>query len=316
MTIDPVAGDLLDSPRGRAEQEGLPGPRLVDHLLVELPHPAAVGQVDSVEAAVGDRAGVGDRELARPGRPRMVPGGAIPDDPRAQLGEAVGRVAAVEHVEHVLELLAGELRERLGGGDQALDLVHLPLVVGAHRDQVLGEDVERVARDHGLLDLALAHPPGDHRALEQVGAELGEDAAHRDLVERVAGAPDPLQPAGDRLRRLDLDHQVDGAHVDPELERRGGDQARELPGLQELLDHLRSSWASEPWWALAISAESSILRRKPRLPAPVPAGSGSGVAAGPPHHRDFVASATGPRSAWPACSVAGSSVAAPRRSAR
>ena len=77
-------------------------------------------------------------------------------------------------------------------GDQALDLVHLPLVVGAHRDQVLSEHVERVAGDHGLLDLPLAHPPGDHRALEQVGAELREDAPHGDLVEGVASPPDPL----------------------------------------------------------------------------------------------------------------------------
>src|SRR3954447_17381959 len=49
-------------------------------------------------------------------------------------------------------------------------------------------------------------------------------------------AADPLQPTRDRLRRLDLDHEVDGAHVDPELERRGGDQARDLAALQQLLD--------------------------------------------------------------------------------
>ena len=42
-----------------------PGPRLVDHLLVELADAAAVGERDGVQAAVGDRAGVGDRELAR-----------------------------------------------------------------------------------------------------------------------------------------------------------------------------------------------------------------------------------------------------------
>ena len=52
----------------------------------------------------------------------------------------------------------------------------------------------------------------------------------------VPGAPDPLEPARDRLRALDLDHEVDGAHVDPELERRGRNEARDLPRLQELLD--------------------------------------------------------------------------------
>ena len=61
---DAVAGDLLDPPGGRPEQEGLAGAGLVDHLLVELADPAAVRQVDAVQAAVGDRAGVGDDELA------------------------------------------------------------------------------------------------------------------------------------------------------------------------------------------------------------------------------------------------------------
>ena len=138
----------------RAEQEGLARAGLVDHLLVELADPAAVGQVDAVEAAVGDRAGVGDDQLAGAFAAVHRALGAVPDDPRAQLGEAVGGVAAVEHVEHVLELLAGELVEGLGGGDEALDLVDLPLVERRHRDQVLGEHVERVLRDHRLLDLA------------------------------------------------------------------------------------------------------------------------------------------------------------------
>ena len=56
------------------------------------------------------------------------------------------------------------------------------------------------------------------------------------LVEPVPGAADALQAACDRLRRLDLDDEVDRAHVDPELERRGGDEARDLALLEQLLD--------------------------------------------------------------------------------
>ena len=52
----------------------------------------------------------------------------------------------------------------------------------------------------------------------------------------MAGAADPLQPPRDRLRALDLDHEVDGAHVDPELERRGRDEAGDPAALQQLLD--------------------------------------------------------------------------------
>jgi hypothetical protein len=102
---------------------------------------------------------------------------------------------------------------------------------------VLGHDVQRVARDDGLLDLALAHAPSDNRALQEIGPELREYPADRDLLDAVPRTADALEPTGDRLRRLDLDHEVDRAHVDAELERRRGDQARELAGLQELLHH-------------------------------------------------------------------------------
>jgi hypothetical protein len=94
----PVAGDLLDPPGRRPEEEGLPGARLVDHLLVQLADPAAVGEVDAVEPAVGNRPRVGDGELPRAGAAAHRPLGAIPDDPRAKLGEPLGGIAAVEHV--------------------------------------------------------------------------------------------------------------------------------------------------------------------------------------------------------------------------
>jgi len=136
-----------------------------------------------------------------PLRPRIVPAVRSQTIRRSKLGEALRRVAAVEHVEHVLELLARELGERLRRGDQAFHLVDLPLVERRHRDQVLGEHVERVLGDHRLLDLAAAHPLRDHRAFEEVGAELGEDAALGDLAETVTSAADALQTAGHRLRR-------------------------------------------------------------------------------------------------------------------
>src|SRR5213079_2200106 len=63
-----------------------------------------------------------------------------------------------------------------------------------------------------------------------------EDAAARDGAELVSRSADPLQATCDRLRRLDLDDEVDRAHVDAELERRRGDEARDLALLEQLLD--------------------------------------------------------------------------------
>ncbi len=82
-----VARDLLDPPARRAEQERLPRAGLVDHLLVELADPAAVGEVDAEEPAVRDRAGVGDGQRARALAGAQRPGHAVPHDPRPQLAE-------------------------------------------------------------------------------------------------------------------------------------------------------------------------------------------------------------------------------------
>ena len=85
------------------------------------------------------------------------------------------------------------------------------------------------------------------------------------LADAVARAADALQAARDRLRRLDLHHEVDGAHVDAELERarsRPGTAAR--PALSSSSTVVRSSRASEPWWARAISAGASSPVARPR----------------------------------------------------
>ena len=112
----------------------------------------------------------------------------------------------------------------------------MPLVDRAHRDELLRKHVERVPRVARLLDQAFAHPLRDDRGLQQVAAELREDLAAAGLADLVARAPDPLQAARDRARRLDLDHEVDGAHVDAELERRRGDDRPQAPRLQRVLD--------------------------------------------------------------------------------
>ena len=52
----------------------------------------------------------------------------------------------------------------------------------------------------------------------------------------MAGPADALQPAGHRRRRLDLDHQIDRAHVDAQLQAGGGDDGLQPSGLEVVLD--------------------------------------------------------------------------------
>src|SRR6185312_5087695 len=71
---------------------------------------------------------------------------------------------------------------------------------------------------------------------EEVAAELGEDHAARDGADLVAGAADALEAGGDGGGRLDLHDQIDRADVEPELQRRGGDDGGERAGLEAILD--------------------------------------------------------------------------------
>jgi len=52
----------------------------------------------------------------------------------------------------------------------------------------------------------------------------------------VAGAADPLDPAGDAGGRLDLEDEVHRSHVDSQLEARGRDQPAQPARLQVVLD--------------------------------------------------------------------------------
>ena len=103
----------------------------------------------------------------------------------------------------------------------------MPVVDRARGDDLLREHVERVARVARLLDEALLHALDDDRGLEEVAAVLREDLAAARLADLVAGAADALQPARHRAGRLDLDDEIDGAHVDAELEAARRDDAPE-----------------------------------------------------------------------------------------
>ena len=217
---DPVARYLHDPPRRCAEDERLALAGLVHHLLVQLPDAAAaVDEKDAEEPAVRDRPCIGDREPPRAGPTADRAGRAIPDDARSKLCEVVGGIAAREHVEDVLELRARQLGERVRAPHELVHLVDGELLVRADRDDLLREHVQRIPRDARLLDVAVAHRTCHHRRLEEVGPVLGKDPSLRDRIEVVSCPTDPLESTRDGLRALHLDHEVDSAHVDAELQR-------------------------------------------------------------------------------------------------
>ena len=239
-----IGADLRDAPRARAEDHDVAvhaGPQLVDHLLVELADAPAgrsglTLEEDGEQAAVRDRAAAGHRDDA--GVPPAVDrvGLAIPDHARLELGELVAWIGAGEHAEDALEGLSGQRLERGGAANDREQLVDGEPLADRHRDELLGEDVERVARQGRLLDGAVVHALHDDGRLEEVAAVLGEDDALAGFADLVPGAADALEPARDGGGALDLDHEVDGAHVDAELERARRHEGGEAAGLELLLD--------------------------------------------------------------------------------
>ena len=193
-------------------------------------------QEHAEQPAVGDRAAARDREPPGAVARAHHVGLPVPHEPRPQLGEPVARVAPREQVEHREEDLPRQLGEVRRPPHRGVQVVDAPLVDRAHRDELLGEHVERVARHARLLDRAREHALGDHARLEQVAPELREDLAAARLADLMARAADALQAARDRAGRLDLHDQVDRAHVDAELEAARRHDRAQLPRLQGVLD--------------------------------------------------------------------------------
>ena len=176
-----VVRDVLDPPRGRAQQEHVAHAGLVDHLLVQLADPSAGAfgacQEDAEQAAVGDRAAAGHREPLRPGPGVQLATDAVPHQAWTQLGERVGRVSPGQHVEHGVQGRAGQPGKRSRSLDDLGDSVDRQRLHRHHCDDLLGQHVERIAGVAHCLDEAVAHPLGHDRALDQVAAVLREDDA-------------------------------------------------------------------------------------------------------------------------------------------
>ena len=85
-------------------------------------------------------------------------------------------------------------------------------------NRLLREDVARILRHRDRFDLPREHPFGGDGHVQHIAAVRRKEHRARHLAHLVPRAPDALQTAGGRRRRLDLDHQIDGAHVDARFE--------------------------------------------------------------------------------------------------
>ncbi len=231
-----VARDVLDAPGRGAEQERLALAALGDHLLVELADARAVADVHGERAAIRNRAARQHAEQPRALARDEHVGLPIPRQPRAQLRERIGRIAAGEHVDDANQDRARQLAIRRRARDHRREVVDAPRLDRDHRDDLLREHVERAVGHADVLDVAVEHAARDDGSFEQVAAELRQDAAAARAADVVARAADALQPARHRARRLELHDEIDGPHIDAELERAGRGDRAQVAGLERFFD--------------------------------------------------------------------------------
>ncbi|CAB5001345.1 unannotated protein [freshwater metagenome] len=229
--------DVLDAPRAGPQQERIARAALIDHLLVELTHPRAVGQEHAEQATVGDRAAAHDRQplAAVAGAQRAVH--AVPHQTRAQFIELVAGVTTRQQVEHVVQQVVAELGEPGRTANHGSNVGDSDVGVHAHMGHdLLSQHVERVAQVSAGLDEALAHPLRHHCGLQQIATVFGVERALAGLAHAVPGAADALHPPRHRTRRFHLDDEIDRTHVDAQLEAAGGDDGAQMTALQLIFD--------------------------------------------------------------------------------
>ena len=147
------------------------------------------------------------------------------------------RVAAGgDEIETGVEFLFGYSSIGASGGDFAVEVFGVERACAGGGEDVLAKDipwprsarfsVERVGADGIEGGLTLHH-------LEAVGGD--EEGLGRGVV-AVVGTADPLHEAFHVFRCADLDHQIDIAPVDSEVERAGADHGAQRPGGHRLFD--------------------------------------------------------------------------------
>ena len=102
----------------------------------------------------------------------------------------------------------------------------------AGRHDLLRQDVERRIGNQDAVEFAVLDGADERGAFEQFVARGDEQASLGNRAAPVPGASDALQGDGDGARRADLDHQIDGADINSELQRCGRHQHAEFAVLE------------------------------------------------------------------------------------
>ena len=235
-----IARDLDHPPARGAEAEDIARLQLVHHLFIELANPGFAracvgGQKHPKQAPVRNGAAVQDCGPLRALACAQGVAQAIPGNARAQRAEGFRRIASGEQVQGLEIGALGQIDEGCGAAHGRKQRVDLPVFQGHHRNDLLGEQIQRIAQVAGGFDLRAAHCLDRGRGCQEIAAIFGVNHTLGNRADMVARAADPLQPRGNRGRGLNLHHQIHRAHIDAELERGGGDDGAQAAGFEQIL---------------------------------------------------------------------------------
>ena len=246
--------DAPDAPRGAAEEERVAGHALDGPVLVHGADDGVVGIGDYlVVGRLRDGAARGDGGDAGPAASAQDAIHPIVVQPRA--ARTAPRLNAVrEHLEHGVEVGAGQVGIGRGATDERVEVIFSPRLADGGGHDLLGQDVERRHRRQHAVEPAGAHAAQERRALHQLVARGRVEAALGRGAARMARAADALQERREAPRRADLADELDGADVDAQLERRRRDEDLEVPRAE-------SSFELEP----AVLREAPVMGGRPVL---------------------------------------------------
>ena len=253
---DLAAGDLPDLPVVRPEDEHVAGHRLRGPVLVDAADQRLVGLGDHPEVAeLGDGATAGEGGEARPlATPQLAVDPVVVDVGGS--GSPAGLDAVAHEVEHLVEHLPGEGAVRMGGGDEGVQVVDLPLLGRGLGDDLLGEDVERGHGDLEGVESPRPHGRQEPRALDELVARERVEAAPRRAGTGVVGPTDALEERRDRSGGADLAHELHRTDVNPQLQHAVATSAFSSPARSRVSTRSRRSFERLPWWAATTSSPS------------------------------------------------------------
>ena len=122
---------------------------------------------------------------ARTGADRVLH--AVDRHPRTELPDAAIGVAPGQHLEDQLELAPFQIPIRVGGSQERVQRLYIPILGYQHGEHHLGEHIEGACDGTGLLDLLFQNALSHHRGVQEVTIEEGIEPALARRSDLVTG---------------------------------------------------------------------------------------------------------------------------------